>query len=188
MPHGRDNFFQNWPEHYDEEESAEQPSEELVRVERGGDYGWPYCYHDNAKNAKVLAPEYGGDGTKVDRCAGKKMPLVAFPGHWAPNGMAFYTGTAFPAKYRGGVFVAFHGSWNRAPRPQAGFNVAFVPFANGQPSGRYEVFADKFAGETPPADRNLARFRPTAVATGADGSLYISETQKGRVWKVVWKG
>ena len=78
-------------------------------------------------------PEYGGDGKKNDRCAPFTPPTVAFPAHWAPNDVMFYTGTQFPAKYRNGAFIAFHGSWNRAPLPQAGYNVTFVPFAGGKP-------------------------------------------------------
>src|SRR5439155_748282 len=119
--HGRDQLFQNWPKLYTVEQSAEKPSEELFRVNQGDDFGWPYCYHDLELGHLVLAPEYGGDGKQVGRCAQKKEPAVAFPGHWAPNGLTFYAGTQFPARYRGGAFIAFHGSWNRAPLPQAGY-------------------------------------------------------------------
>jgi mono/diheme cytochrome c family protein len=103
--------------------------------------------------------------------------------------MAFYDHDAFPAKYRGGAFVAFHGSWNRAPLPQAGFNVAFVPFdEKGMPRGGYEVFADGFAGQGPVESLAKARFRPGGVAIGPDGSLYVSDTQKGRVWRIFHTG
>src|SRR5690606_40641027 len=67
---------------------------------------------------KVLAPEYGGNGRTIGRCAEARDPLVALPAHWGPNALLFYSGTgpaAFPAEYRGGAFIAFHGSWNRAP-------------------------------------------------------------------------
>jgi mono/diheme cytochrome c family protein len=103
--------------------------------------------------------------------------------------MALYAGQQFPAKYRGGMFVAFHGSWNRAPRSQGGYNVCFVPFdEQGLPKGNYERFADGFAGVeefTRPGD---ARFRPAGVAVGPDGSLYIGETEKGRIWRVIYTG
>src|SRR5205823_13546378 len=120
------------------------PGEEVVRVVRGSDYGWPQCYYDADRGSLVLAPEYGGDGQKTAKCSSKTQPLMAFPGHWAPDGMLFYTGSQFPARYRGGAFVAFHGSWNRAPLPQAGFRVVFAPFRFVRPTGSFETFADGF--------------------------------------------
>jgi glucose/arabinose dehydrogenase len=134
----------------------------------------------------VLAPEYGGDGEKVGECAGKLGPAAAFPAHWAPNGLAFYTGTTFPESYRNGAFIAFHGSWNRAPEPQQGYNVVFQTFAGGKPSGEYQVFADGFAG--PRKEPGLARHRPVGVAVGPDGALYISDDTAGRVWRVTYSG
>jgi glucose/arabinose dehydrogenase len=170
--HGRDQLLQNWPQRFTAEQSAELPAEELVRVAQGSDFGWPYCYYDQQQGKLVLAPEYGGDGRQVGRCADKQAPVAAFPGHWAPMSAAFYTGTQFPARYRDGVFVAFHGSWNRAPLPQAGYNVAFVPMRAGQPAGQYERFADGFAGAARldnPGARSTARWaspsRPTAGCT-----------------------
>jgi glucose/arabinose dehydrogenase len=82
------------------------------------------------------------------------------------------------------VFIAFHGSWNRAPLPQGGYNVVFQPMARGgRAAGRYEVFADGFAGPDPqPA---TAVRRPTGLAQGPDGSLYVTDDQRGRIWKVV---
>ena len=85
------------------------PSEEFVRILRGRDYGWPYCYHDPARG-NVLAPEYGGNDETAGRCADVKEPLTVLPVHWAPLSMLFYTGRQFPARYRRGVFVASHGS------------------------------------------------------------------------------
>ncbi|MDQ3517638.1 MAG: PQQ-dependent sugar dehydrogenase [Gemmatimonadota bacterium] len=185
--HGRDQLFQNWPGSYTQEQSAEQPSEEFFRINQGADFGWPYCYHDNTLSMKVLAPEYGGDGRAQGRCADKGAPIMAFPGHWAPNGLLFYSGSAFPARYRGGAFIAFHGSWNRAPLPQAGYKVVFVPFANGNPAGNYEMFADDFKGADSIAAPNQARYRPMGLAQARDGSLYISDTEKGRVWRIMWR-
>ena len=182
--HGRDNLVQNWPAHFDTTESAELPAEELFQVGRGDDFGWPYCFYDGQAKKKVLAPEYGGDGQQVGRCANVKGPVAAMPGHWAPNGLVFYTATQFPARYRNGAFIAFHGSWNRAPRPQGGYNVVFVPFENGR-AGQYEVFATGFAGDSvQPAG---ARHRPAGVAVGPDGSLYISDDRGGRIWRVMRK-
>jgi len=188
VQHGRDDLHRLFPDLYTVEENAELPAEEFIKIDDGDNFGWPYCYYDHFKEQKVLNPEYGGDGEKVGRCEEMEDPIIAFPGHWGPNDLVFYTGDMFPEKYRNGAFVAFHGSWNRAPRPQQGYNVIFVPFENGEPTGEYEVFANQFAGSgepfTSPSD---AEFRPTGVAVGADGSLYISETETGRIWRVFYE-
>ncbi len=178
VQHGRDQLGQNWPKLFTLEQSAEKPSEEMMQIKQGDDFGWPYCFHDPELGHLVLAPEYGGDGKQVGRCAEKKAPLLAFPGHWAPDGLLFYTGDQFPARYRGGAFIAFHGSWNRAPLPQAGYRVVFVPLANGAPAGGYETFADGFQPE----------HRPVGLAQGPDGSLYVTDDAGGRIWRVVYKG
>ena len=112
--HGRDNLggpSGNWS--FDAKYNAENPAEELLQVNENDDFGWPYCYYSVEEHHLVLAPEYGGDGKKVAQCAQKKEPVAVFPGHWAPNALFFYTGSAFPAKYKNGAFIAFHGSWNR---------------------------------------------------------------------------
>jgi len=186
--HGRDQLLQNWPQYYDEEDSAEKPAEEFVQINAGDDFGWPYCYYDPIVGAKLLAPEYGGDGEKRDRCATKKDPLIGFPGHWAPDGLVFYTGAQFPERYRGGAFIAFHGSWNRAPLPQGGYNVVFVPFAGDAPSGPWEIFADGFKGPPELMAREDAVHRPTGLAVGPDGSLYLSDDQGGRIWRIMYPG
>jgi glucose/arabinose dehydrogenase len=183
--HGRDNLVQNWPAHFDTTESAELPAEELFRVTRGDDFGWPYCFYDGLAKRKVLAPEYGGDGQQVGRCANVKGPVAVMPAHWAPNGLLFYHGSEFPARFRGGAFIAFHGSWNRAPRPQGGYNVVFVPFADGT-AGPHEIFATGFAGDS--VQPTGARHRPAGLALGSDGSLYVSDDRGGRIWRVFWRG
>ena len=117
----------------------------------------------------MLAPEYGGDGKNVGQCAQKKEPVATFPGHWAPNALMFYTGSQFPAKYKNGAFIAFHGSWNRAPEPQGGFNVVFQPLdGSGKASGRYEVFADGFSPNigTGRASAAGGAHRPTGSRAG----------------------
>ena len=157
-----------------------------MRIEEGDNFGWPYCYFDPATKTKVLAPEYGGDGSMTGRCAEMKDPLLGFPAHWAPNDLEFYTGRQFPEEYWGGAFIAFHGSWNRAPEPQAGYNVAFAPFQGGSPTGDWTVFADGFAGGD--LSPNGARHRPVGLAVGPDGSLFISDSQVGTVWKVIYTG
>ena len=185
VSHGRDNFFQNWPELYDEEESANLPSEELLLVKQGDDFGWPFCYHD-PRRGRVLAPEYGGDGETAGRCANTTPNVGFFPAHWAPIALHFYTGSLFPARYRDGAFITFHGSWNRAPRPQAGYNLVFQPMANGRAAGNHEVFADGFAGGN--LQPRGATHRPAGLGEGPDGSLYVSDDARGRVWKVVYRG
>ena len=186
MQHGRDQFFQNWPKLYDAKESAEGPSEEMLLVKQGNDYGWPFCYHDREKDKEVLAPEYGGDKTTQGRCVNVTPPIGSYPGHWGPNDLMFYTGTQFPEQYRGGAFIAFHGSWNRDPEPQAGYHVVFNRMVNGRPTNDFEVFADGFAGET--KQPRGAVYRPTGLAQGSDGSLYISDDVKGRIWRVIYVG
>jgi glucose/arabinose dehydrogenase/mono/diheme cytochrome c family protein len=185
--HGRDQLRENWPSLYQPEQGANEPAEELVQLERGADYGWPECYFDYSQQKLVLAPEYGGDGGKaVGVCAQKRAPVAFFPAHWAPNDLALYSGSMFPAAYRGGAFIAFHGSWNRAPFPQQGYNVVFQPLADGKPAGHYVVFADGFAGAV--EEPGQAAHRPSGLAVGPDGALYISDDQHGRIWRVVFQG
>jgi glucose/arabinose dehydrogenase len=186
MQHGRDQLADNWPKLFDAAKSAETPAEELFHVTKGDDFGWPYCYYDRQIAKKVLAPEYGGDGKTVGRCANYKGNVTSFPGHWAPNGLAFYTGKSFPSRYRNGVFIAFHGSWNRAPLPQGGFNVVFQPMTRGKASGDYEVFAQGFnpviTGGTG------VGHRPTGLAVAPDGSLLVADDLSGRIYRIMYTG
>lgn len=184
---GRDQLSDNWPKLYTDAENAELPAEEFFAVSPGMDYGWPYCYYDGLQKKKILAPEYGGDGKTTGDCGKYGQPIAAFPGHWAPEAVLFYAGQAFPARYRGGAFVSFHGSWNRAPLPQAGYKVMFIPFRDGRPSGSYEVFADGFAGTTDLRSPGSARYRPMGLAEGPDGTLYIGDTQQGRIWRITYQ-
>jgi glucose/arabinose dehydrogenase/mono/diheme cytochrome c family protein len=185
--HGRDQLHQNFPALYKAEEEATQPAEELLRIRKGGDYGWPECYYDEIQGRLVLAPEYGGDGGKaVGVCAQKLAPIASFPAHWAPNAAVIYTGKSFPAHYHHGVFIAFHGSWDRAPYPQGGYNVVFQTLPAEGPAGRCEIFADGFAGTI--KEPGGAAHRPTGLAVGVDGSLYISDDQRGRIYRVTYRG
>ncbi|MGA8432751.1 MAG: c-type cytochrome [Candidatus Sulfotelmatobacter sp.] len=185
--HGRDQLHSNWPELYKPEQEATLPAEELMLLKSNGDYGWPECYYDGFQKKLVLAPEYGGDGGKaVGVCANKIAPVAAFPAHWAPNGMVRYDGKQFPNRYRDGVFIAFHGSWNRAPYPQGGYNVSFQPLDGGHASGTCEIFADGFAGAKKTPDG--AAYRPTGLAVGPDGSLYISDDIRGRIYRITYTG
>jgi glucose/arabinose dehydrogenase len=187
VQNGRDQLHENWPELFTPEQDVLLPSEELFRIDRGADYGWPYCYHD-PERGKVLAPEYGGDGEIEGRCAAVREPKLALPAHWAPLSMLFYTGDQFPARYRRGVFVAFHGSRFDPSHPAGpGYNVVFVPFEGSEPAGSFEVFADGFAGGGTPLP-DAAAHRPVGLAQGPDGSLYITDDKGGRIWRVVYRG
>lgn len=184
----RDQLDMLWPGQFTAQENAERPAEPMYRAVEGSNFGWPYCFWDYGQKKLLLNPEYGGDGETVGRCGMFTPPITAFPAHWAPLGVMFYSGRQFPAKYRGGAFIAFHGSWNRAPMPMAGYNVTFQPFSGEKPSGKFEVFADGFAGKTPLMRPNDAVARPDGVAQGPDGSLYVSDSQKGKIWRIVYRG
>lgn len=188
VQHGRDQLHELYAEHFSAPDNAELPGEEFHRVVEGTDYGWPFCYWDPVQEQRFLMPEYGGDGEKVGDCEQHPRPLLSFPGHYGPNDLLFYTGDQFPERYRGGAFVAFHGSWNRAPLEQRGYSVAFVPMENGEPSGGWEVFADWFAGHRPLERPRDASHRPTGLAQGPDGSLYVSDSVQGRIWRVLHTG
>jgi glucose/arabinose dehydrogenase/mono/diheme cytochrome c family protein len=184
--HGRDQLYSNWPAFYQLSQEATLPAEELLRLKQGGDYGWPECYYDPGLHTLVLAPEYGGNGKRVGACAEKIGPVAYFPAHWAPDGMAFYDKQQFPARYRNGVFIAFHGSWNRAPYAQKGYNVVFQALAGDKASGKCEVFADGFAGTEKSPDK--AAHRPTGLAVGPDGALYVSDDVRGRIYRITYRG
>jgi glucose/arabinose dehydrogenase/mono/diheme cytochrome c family protein len=186
--HGRDDLNSRNPNLFTRWQSAVYPSEEFLRVKEGDNGGWPYYYYDQDKGKRFLNPEYGGDGIKEGMGNEYLKPLIGFPAHWAPNDLFFYTGDQFPERYKNGAFIAFHGSTNRAPYPQAGYFFGFIPFENGRPTGKWEVFADGFVGEQPVADVSDAPYRPMAIAMGPDGSMYFSETVKGKIWRVMFKG
>ncbi len=186
--HGRDDLLRLWANKFTPWQSALLPSEEFLRVTEGSDFGWPYCYYDQMQKKKVLAPEYGGDGNVVGRCEDCDDPIMGFPGHWAPNDLHFYQGDQFPERYRNGAFVAFHGSTNRAPYPQSGYFIGFIPFKDGAPTGEWEIFADGFAGVDPIVNVSDAIYRPMGIAMGPDGSLYIGDTEKGKIWRIMFKG
>ena len=155
-----------------------------MHVKEGDNVGWPYVYYDQIQKKKILAPEYGGNGKKT---AGEDAidPVMAFPGHMAPDGLLFYTGDMFPAKYKNGAFIAFHGSWNRNNQ-QKGYMVAFVPFENGKPKGDWEIFAQGFAGTDNIPSAGDAKHRPVGLAQGPDGSLYVSDDAHGTIYRIIY--
>lgn len=188
----RDQLDTLWPGKFDSTENAMRPAEPMYRGEKGTNFGWPYCYFDYGQQKNLLNPEYGGDGKTVGRCANFNQPIASYPAHWAPVDMMFYSAVkgpyAFPDHYRDGAFIAFHGSWNRAPLPQEPANVTFQPFSHGKPSGKFEVFASNFAGKDPLMNPNDALARADGVAEAPDGTLYITESQKGKIWHIFYTG
>jgi mono/diheme cytochrome c family protein len=100
--------------------------------------------------------------------------------------MVLYDKKQFPARYRGGVFLAFHGSWDRAPYAQGGYNVVFQALDGDRASGQCEIFADGFAGAVKSPAR--AEHRPSGLAVGPDGALYVSDDIRGRIYRVVYQG
>lgn len=187
MQHGRDQLHDLFPALYDDKASAEKPAETMYAVTKGMNAGWPYIYYDPSLNKKIVAPEYGGDGKKESTDPAFTDPAIAFPAHMAPNGLLFYTGNQFPAKYKNGAFIAFHGSWNRAPLPQEGYFVVFVPFENGKPTGKWEVFANGFSGVEVVTGTRGAAHRPCGLAQGPDGSLYVSDDVKGTIYRIIYQ-
>src|ERR1700722_19648026 len=185
MQHGRDQLFQLDPDLYDAKQSAELPAETMYALKKGDNAGWPYVYYDQFQKKKILSPEYGGNGHTT---GGENAidPIDAFPGHMAPDGLLFYTGSMFPERYRNGAFIAFHGSWNRAPEKQKGYFVVFQPFKNGKPDGNWEIFADNFAGSDDISSPSQALHRPCGLAQGPDGALYVSDDVRGTIYKITY--
>jgi len=174
--HGRDQLHDLFPEFYSAEQATLLPAETMYEVKKGADGGWPYLYYDHFQHKKVLSPEYGGDGKKTGSRTGLQ-PIVAFPAHLAPNGLQFYSGTRFPAKYRNGAFIAFHA---KSAELQKGYLVAFVPFTNNKP-GKWEVFADNFITG---ADQH----KPCGLAQAPDGTLFVSDDAKGTIYQIKYSG
>ncbi len=186
--HGRDYLHTTWPQHFTVWEGSVLPSEVFIALDSGANAGWPYHYYDHLQEKYFLSPEYGGDGALQGDVSHLTEPTVGFPGHFAPNDIKFYTGDQFPERYRNGAFIAFHGSTSSAPYPQRGYIIGFVPMENGVPTGEWEVFADGFAGVDPIANTSDAHFRPMGLAVGPDGSLYVSDSRKGKIWRIVYTG
>ncbi|PSR55722.1 sorbosone dehydrogenase [Adhaeribacter arboris] len=185
MMHGRGQFHDKFPQYYTPEQSTQLPAETMFELKApGADAGWPYVYYDHQQKKKMLTPEYGGDGKKT---GGEKTldPVIAFPAHLGPNGLLFYTGTMFPARYKNGAFIAFHG---KSTELQKGYMVAFVPFKNGKSAGDWEIFADNFAGVDLVQPTGPIQHRPCGLAQGPDGALYVSDDLKGTIYRITYTG
>ena len=149
--------------------------------------GWPFTYWDGKRNIRLMAPEYGGNNKTQPPAGLYATPLAAFYPSHSPLDLVFYSGRQFPAKYRGGAFIVMHGG-NGGHAAPGGYDVKFVPFANGK-AGAPETFADGFAGADA-ASRNpdKAAYRPVGGAVGPDGALYLSDSKKGRIWRIFYDG
>jgi len=147
------------------------PPETLYVVREGGRYGWPACHAGN-----IPDPQFGGPAA----CDGVEPPLIEMQAHMAPLGLAFYTAAAFPEAYRGDLFVALHGSWNR-PEP-VGYKVVRVPLEGGAPAGPVEDFATGWLAD------GEVRGRPVGLAVGPDGALYVSDDRGGFVYRIAYEG
>ncbi|MES3019266.1 MAG: c-type cytochrome [Bacteroidota bacterium] len=186
---GIDNFHTIYPDLFTPWQAAVLPSEPLLRVTEGSDFGWPYAYYDHMLKKNVLQPGYGGNSKATDGRAAKfTQPVMGFPGHWAPMDVLFYKGNQFPARYKQGAFVALHGSTDRSPYPQAGYIVCFVPFNKDGSAQPWEVFADGFTVVDTVVNTSDAKYRPMGLAEGPDGSLYLSDSNKGKIWRVMYNG
>ncbi len=184
--HGRDGLHELWPAHYTAADDIELPAEEFHRIDEGDDLGFPYTYYDPRRHERMVMPEYGGDGKTPAEPGRYKEPLVAFPGHWAPDDLVFYAGTQFPARYRNGAFIAFHGAVVPRRADVGGYSVVFVPMdAAGKIEGPWEIFADDFERLKTAAGKVG---RPSGLAVGPDGALYIGDDTGGRIWRVTYEG
>jgi len=159
-------------------------SEEMFRFPSGQitNMGWPYTYWDGKQQIRLMAPEYGGNDKTQPPAGIYATPVTGFYPSHSPLDLLFYQGKQFPAHYRGGVFVVQHGG-NGLHVPAAGFEVDFIPFDHGKP-GATEDFADGFAGTEKSAAE--ATYRPVGEAVGPDGSLYVADSQKGRIWRITY--
>jgi glucose/arabinose dehydrogenase len=153
------------------------PSDYLARVQQNGFYGWPYAYIGNH-------PQAGFAQLAPDKVAASITPDLLFQAHSSVLDLAFYTGSQFPAEFRGSLFVALKGSWNRSL--PTGYKVVRVPFKDGHPEGYYENFATGFwaSGER----RAEVWGRPAALAVAKDGALLVADDTGGTIWRISYSG
>jgi glucose/arabinose dehydrogenase len=180
MQHNRDQLHDLFPQLYTAEQGGLVPAETMYELHKGSNAGWPYVYYDQFQHKKILAPEYGGDGKKTGG-ENAQDPIDYFPAHLAADGLLFYTGNSFPAKYKNGAFIAFHG---KSPELKKGYLIAFVPFVNGKPSGKWEIFADGFAGPGYENATTAPKHKPCGLAQGPDGALYVADDMGGFIYRI----
>ena len=144
----------------------------LTSVRQGGFYGWPYTYYGDHEDTRVKEPRPEAVNDAI-------VPDMQLGAHTASLGLVFYTKDAFPKKYRNGAFIAQHGSWNRSTL--SGYKVVFVPFADGEPSGKPEDFLTGFIADL---EKDKVHGRPVGLAVMPDGSLLIADDVNGVIWRV----
>ncbi len=149
----------------------------ITSVRDGGFYGWPYSYIGQHLDPTVT-------DQRPDLVAKAIIPDVLLPAHSAALGLLFYTGTQFPAAYRGSAFVALHGSINRSAL--SGYSVVRVPFRGSTPSGAPETFLSGFIARDD--DQKQAWGRPVGLLQLPDGSLLVSDDGGNRIWRISYKG
>ncbi len=187
--HGRDGTNKGWPELVTAEQD-DAIADEMHRITSGTDMGWPYTYWDGVRKIRLTGPEYGGDGKTPVTDSKYATPVSAFaPNRPAVLDLTFYNGSKFPARYRGGAFLAMHGGGADGtvlPTGHGGYDIVFVPF-NGNRAGTPVEFAGGFAGPGP-GDKNVktAAYRPVGVAVGGDGALYVADSNKGKIWRIAY--
>jgi len=147
----------------------------FTHIQQGAFYGWPFAYAGPNEDPRRK-------GEKPDLVAKTVKGDVLLPSHVAVLDFTFYTGKMFPKEYQGGAFLAFHGSWNRAQR--IGYSVAFVPFANGKPTGKAQDF---LTGWMISPDSKDVWGRPVAVFEMPDGSLLVSDDGGKKIWRISYK-
>jgi glucose/arabinose dehydrogenase len=146
----------------------------ITHVQKGGFYGWPYFYIGGNPDARLMGAHAELKGKVI-------VPDVLIQAHSASVGMAFYTGSMFPAEYRNDAFAAEHGSWNRSIK--AGHEVVRVPLDNGKSNGVYQDFLTGFLN----ADGNPWG-RPVGIATAPDGSMLVTDDGANVIWRVSYRG
>jgi glucose/arabinose dehydrogenase len=146
----------------------------FTHIEQGGFYGWPYSYTGQHPDPRIKEQ-------RPDLVASTKAPDVLLGSHVAVLDWTFYTGRQFPEEYRGGAFLAMHGSWNRSGRD--GYEVAFIPFLGGKPSGSPRDF---ITGWRVAPDNKDVWGRPVAVFQMMDGSLLVTDDGGGKIWRVTY--
>jgi glucose/arabinose dehydrogenase len=144
----------------------------ITSVREGGFYGWPYAYFGQIEDPRLA-------GQRPDLVAQSLVPDLAVGSHTASLGLMFYRGSAFPDRYRGGVFIGQHGSWNRSQL--SGYKAVFVPFARGQPSGPPEDFLTGFIAT---ASTSEVYGRPCGLIELPDGSMLVADDAGDTIWRV----